>query len=587
MKRYNFINFWFLILFTVTIWLAVIFIRISGEIQQYSEQITDNRPWHLSQFQLELERLNSSLIQYIHLSNEENRNRAVFKLELLWNRADILVGGEAGQELKKYDQTSFRYLKNIQTYLNTHEAQLYEMSPEYAIALQEVNSAWSQEYKHRIREIFQRSYQNFHDVSKKVLETYELTRVLILGLGLVIFVLTWVLYREFKRSNHLRITAENASQAKSQFLANMSHEIRTPLNGIIGSIQLMRASEDVSDCADLMKTLEQSSEALLAQINDVLDYSRMESERHVVEQVPFDAISLVRSVTSIYNAQAKNKLLTLRFNDETQPHQVDSNQNHALLVLGDPNKLRQILLNLISNAIKFTHEGEVSVNLRLEEDRLIISVSDTGIGIAPNKREAIFKPFGQEDSSISRRFGGSGLGLAISKKLAEILDGELQVSSEVDQGSTFTLSIPYLPAQQEDVYQDTPEDQSNAAMKLSGKVLLVEDNPVNQKIANAMLKKLGLEVSLAGNGDEAVDAVTMEHFDLILMDLQMPEKDGLQATQEIRALGHTMPIIALTANSTIESQQSCFEVGMVGFISKPFKMESLYQAIQMHLGQFA
>lgn len=586
MKRYNFINFWFLILFTVTIWLAVIFIRISGEIQQYSEQITDNRPWHLSQFQLELERLNSSLIQYIHISNEENRNRAVFKLELLWNRADILVGGEAGQELKKYDQTSFRYLKNIQTYLNTHEAQLYEMSPEYAIALQEVNSAWSQEYKHRIREIFQRSYQNFHDVSKKVLETYELTRVLILGLGLVIFVLTWVLYREFKRSNHLRITAENASQAKSQFLANMSHEIRTPLNGIIGSIQLMRASEDVSDCADLMKTLEQSSEALLAQINDVLDYSRMESERHVVEQVPFDAISLVRSVTSIYNAQAKNKHLTLRFNDETQP-QIDSDQNHALLVLGDPNKLRQILLNLISNAIKFTHEGEVSVNLRLEEDRLIISVSDTGIGIAPNKREAIFKPFGQEDSSISRRFGGSGLGLAISKKLAEILDGELQVSSEVDQGSTFTLSIPYLPAQQEDVYQDAPEDQSNAAMELSGKVLLVEDNPVNQKIANAMLKKLGLEVSLAGNGDEAVDAVTMEHFDLILMDLQMPEKDGLQATQEIRALGHTMPIIALTANSTIESQQSCFEVGMVGFISKPFKMESLYQAIQMHLGQFA
>lgn len=584
MKRFNFINFWFLILFTVTLWLSVIFIRISGEIQQYSEQITDNRPWHLSQFQLELERLNSSLLQYIHTSNHEHQSRAIFKLELLWNRTDILVGGEAGQELKKYDQTSYRYLKNIQAYLKNHETELYEMSPKYARELQEINTAWSREYKHRIREIFQRSYQNFHDVSRKVVETYELTRVLILGLGLVIFVLTWVLYREFQRSKHLRIAAENASKAKSQFLANMSHEIRTPLNGIIGSIQLMRTSDDVSDCEDLMKTLEQSSEALLAQINDVLDYSRMESERHVVENVPFDIVSLVRSVTSIYNAQAKNKQLTLTFHHETTSGE---GQDQALLVLGDPNKLRQILLNLISNAIKFTHQGQVSVKLSVQHERIIISVTDTGIGIAPHKRDAIFKPFGQEDSSISRRFGGSGLGLAISKKLAEVLDGELTIESEANQGSTFTLSIPFQPAQAEATHQETPDNLANPTMKLSGKVLLVEDNPVNQKIANAMLEKLGLQVTLAGNGDEAVLAVKMDHFDLVLMDLQMPEKDGLQATQEIRALGYSMPIIALTANSTIESQQACFDVGMVGFISKPFKVESLYQAIQLHLGQFA
>ncbi|GLQ32963.1 ATP-binding protein [Litoribrevibacter albus] len=583
MKRFNFINFWFFILFTVTLWLSVIFIRISNEVHQYSDQVNDNRPWHLSQFQLEIERLNSALIEYVYQSTDENRAKVIFKLELLWNRTDILVGGVAGQELKRYDQTSYRYLRNIQSYLSSHEDELYQMTPAYAAQFHSVNLAWADEYKHRIREIFQRSYQNFHEVSQQVLDTYYLTRILILSLGLVIFVLTWVLYREFQRSKRLRITAEKASEAKSLFLANMSHEIRTPLNGIIGSIQLMRTSEDISECKDLMKTLEQSSEALLAQINDVLDYSRMESERHVVEQVPFDVVSLVRSVTSIYNAQAKNKQLTLTFNVE---HQVDENEPLTLVVLGDPNKLRQVLLNLISNAIKFTQEGSVSVTLKVTNDNLIIAVTDTGIGIAEDKHEAIFHPFGQEDSSISRRFGGSGLGLAISKKLAEVLGGELTVKSQVAQGSTFTLSIPYIPARAGETYQIS-EDLVQEPMLLKGKVLLVEDNPVNQKIANAMLKKLGLQVTLASNGDEAVKAVAIDHFDLILMDLQMPEKDGLQATQEIRALGHTMPIIALTANSTIESQQSCFEVGMVGFISKPFKVESLYQALQMHLGQFA
>jgi len=359
----------------------------------------------------------------------------------------------------------------------------------------------------------------------------------------------------------------------------MSHEIRTPLNGIIGSIQLMRTSDDVDNCKDLMQTLEQSSEALLAQINDVLDYSRMESEKHVVEHVPFDVVGLTRSVTSIYNAQAKTKQLHLKFQYLT-PQDDASN----LMVYGDPNKLRQILLNLISNAIKFTKQGDVTVTLKAVESDLIITVEDTGIGISTNKLEAIFQPFGQEDSSISRRFGGSGLGLAISKKLAEVLSGKLSVKSEINQGSSFTLTIPFDPITDENnLIHNTPAEME--PMELHGKVLLVEDNPVNQKIADRMLTKLGMNVTVANNGNEALQAVVIDHFDLILMDLQMPEKDGIQATQEIRAMGLSMPILALTANSTIESQQACFDAGMVGFISKPFKIESLYSAIKLHLGQ--
>jgi len=579
MKRINFINFWFLILFTVTIWLAVIFIRISSEIQNFTDQITDNRPWHLSQFQNEMERMNSALIEYIHAPTQENKSQSVFKMELLWNRADILISGTAGAELELYDSDSHRFIQGVQAYLVNNEVALYEMTPEFANEFQQKNFKWAQTYRHRIQEIHQRSYQNFNEISTQVYDTYHITRILILGLGLVIFLLTWVLYREFRKSRRLQQMAEKASEAKSQFLANMSHEIRTPLNGIIGSIQLMRTSDDVDNCKDLMQTLEQSSEALLAQINDVLDYSRMESEKHVVEHVPFDVVGLTRSVTSIYNAQAKTKQLHLKFQYLT-PQDEASN----LMVYGDPNKLRQILLNLISNAIKFTKQGDVTVTLKAVESDLIITVEDTGIGISTNKLEAIFQPFGQEDSSISRRFGGSGLGLAISKKLAEVLSGKLSVKSEINQGSSFTLTIPFDPITDENnLIHNTPAEME--PMELHGKVLLVEDNPVNQKIADRMLTKLGMNVTVANNGNEALQAVVIDHFDLILMDLQMPEKDGIQATQEIRAMGLSMPILALTANSTIESQQACFDAGMVGFISKPFKIESLYSAIKLHLGQ--
>jgi len=579
MKRINFINFWFLILFTVTIWLAVIFIRISSEIQNFTDQITDNRPWHLSQFQNEMERMNSALIEYIHAPTQENKSQSVFKMELLWNRADILISGTAGAELELYDSDSHRFIQGVQAYLVNNEVALYEMTPEFANEFQQKNFKWAQTYRHRIQEIHQRSYQNFNEISTQVYDTYHITRILILGLGLVIFLLTWVLYREFRKSRRLQQMAEKASEAKSQFLANMSHEIRTPLNGIIGSIQLMRTSDDVDNCKDLMQTLEQSSEALLAQINDVLDYSRMESEKHVVEHVPFDVVGLTRSVTSIYNAQAKTKQLHLKFQYLT-PQDDASN----LMVYGDPNKLRQILLNLISNAIKFTKQGDVTVTLKAVESDLIITVEDTGIGISTNKLEAIFQPFGQEDSSISRRFGGSGLGLAISKKLAEVLSGKLSVKSEINQGSSFTLTIPFDPITDENnLIHNTPAEME--PMELHGKVLLVEDNPVNQKIADRMLTKLGMNVTVANNGNEALQAVVIDHFDLILMDLQMPEKDGIQATQEIRAMGLSMPILALTANSTIESQQACFDAGMVGFISKPFKIESLYSAIKLHLGQ--
>ncbi|GAA3942598.1 ATP-binding protein [Litoribacillus peritrichatus] len=582
MKRFSILSIWLFLLVAVSIWLAIIFVRITHEIKNYSDIITDNRPWHLSQFQIEMERLNSALLNYKYTPSQEAREKAILRMELMWNRADVLVGGLAGQDLKRYDPTSYQFLKNIQKYLFENENKLYRMTQNTAIQLHRVNQKWAAQYQLRMGEVFQRSYSNFHDIANEVQDTYRVTRNLIIALGLIIFILSYILYQEFKRSNRLRISAERASKTKSQFLANMSHEIRTPLNGIIGSIQLMRVTPDHNDQKALLDTLEQSSEALLAQINDVLDYSRMESEKHVIEHVPFDLIGLVKAVISIYSAQATNKGLQLILEDhELKPF---LRSNHQLITLGDPSKLRQILLNLISNAIKFTEQGQITLKLYVVEQELTIEVEDTGVGIANENIDAIFQPFGQEDSSISRRFGGSGLGLTISKKLTEALNGDLTVTSEAGKGSTFVIHLPFYPVEEDVLLAESKvlnnEEQQDFLLK--GNVLVAEDNLVNQKIAKAMLTKLGLNVMLANNGCEAVTAVIENDFDLILMDLQMPEKDGIQATKEIRTGGYTAPIIALTANSTIESQQACFDAGMNGFISKPFKLESLHSALKLH-----
>ena len=474
MKRYSIFSIWLFLLIGVSIWLAIIFVRISTETQNYSAIITDNRPWHLSQLQIEMERLNSALLTYQHTPTKDTQTKAILRMELMWNRAEVLIGGAAGKDLNHYDPTSYQFIINIQSYLSEHENSLYRMSEKTARQLAVENNRWSAEYQLRMGEVFQRSYSNFHDIAAQVQDTYRVTKNLVVALGLVIFVLSFVLYQEFQRSRKLRISAERASKTKSQFLANMSHEIRTPLNGIIGSIQLMRATPKADDCSALMDTLEQSSEALLAQINDVLDYSRMESEKHVIEHVPFDLVGLARAVISIYSAQATNKGLDLTLNTEELATVLRT--DNQLIILGDPSKLRQILLNLISNAIKFTEEGKISISIAAIEDELTIRVKDSGVGISSENLDAIFKPFGQEDSSISRRFGGSGLGLTISKKLTEVLNGSLTVNSKPDHGSTFIVTLPFNPVE-EDVLltSEVPTKTEEAIPLLSGKVLLVED----------------------------------------------------------------------------------------------------------------
>ncbi|MFN8546469.1 MAG: ATP-binding protein [Candidatus Eisenbacteria bacterium] len=365
------------------------------------------------------------------------------------------------------------------------------------------------------------------------------------------------------------------TRAKSQFLATMSHEIRTPLNGIIGMTDLLARTPLSAEQQEEVATIHVSSMALLAVVNDILDFSKIEAGQVEVESIPFAPREVGAQVATLLAEQARQKGIDFSTHvDEALPSWVE----------GDPAKLRQVLLNLASNAIKFTSHGEVRVEITLaaRKDtacRIGFHVRDTGVGIKAEHFDRIFAPFSQADASTTRRFGGTGLGLAICRELVERMGGKLEVESEVDQGSHFffKLELPTLAGDHEAGRADT------ASITLNGvRVLLTEDNLVNQKVVSRMLTRLGCTVSIAEDGARAVEMARGEHFDFVLMDCQMPVMDGFEATAAIRALsdGHgAMPIVALTANATSEDRRQCLAAGMDDFLAKPIQLEQLRAAL--------
>jgi signal transduction histidine kinase len=383
--------------------------------------------------------------------------------------------------------------------------------------------------------------------------------------------------------------AQAANHAKSEFLANISHELRTPMNGVIGMLDIALDHDLTADLTEQLQTAQRCAHSLLSLLNDILDLSKIEAGKMTLEKIPFDIRALVADCILAHQPKAQENSVTLL--SELSPSLPGE-------ILGDPLRVRQILANLVSNAVKFTDHGTVAVRMGGEHSQgseftLRFTVEDSGTGIPADKLLSIFDEFTQADGSVSRKYGGTGLGLAITRRLVELHRGEIHVNSELGRGTVFTITLQCevpkdVRENQGAIAAPAPETSRTTGAESAARILVVEDNQVNQKVVTAVLRKRGFYIELANDGQEALSKLEKSAaFDLVLMDVQMPVLDGLEATRIIRkeARWKGLPIIAMTAHAMNGDKERCLEAGMSGYISKPVHPSLLLSTVDEFLLQ--
>ncbi len=391
--------------------------------------------------------------------------------------------------------------------------------------------------------------------------------------------LTLFLADDWKREQRLMAAeqeAVRANRSKDRFLASMSHELRTPLSTLLGNCELMAESPLTTGQAELLSSMEVSGKTLLYLINDLLDHSKIEAGRFDIDQVEFNPLVLIKEIREIFSSKASERGILFETRLESE---------FERMLVGDGRRLSQVLINLLGNAIKFTPSGQVTLTMTLdrEQDRLRMVVEDTGIGMDQEVLGRLFSPFEQADETVSGRFGGTGLGLHISRTLVELMGGEISVRSELDTGSRFEVSLPLREGKVLDDLERERGRERQPALALKGRVLIAEDTPELQKLERRMVESYGAEVDFADHGEEAVERAVAHRYDLILMDMQMPVMDGVEATRALRSMGIATPIVALTANVMHAQRNAFFEAGCDGFLSKPIDRVELKMVLTRFL----
>ncbi len=551
--------------------------------QEIRDSVREDAIWAAYQLSNETSQLLFAIDAALHQTTPQSLEALSTRFDVLYSRASFLVEGryavkfEGAADLAELSgQTHAAIVSMTPAYdallndENVTPEELLALVPD-ATALKELCSKLLMATNARIGEMRVQSRAQIESTSHAL--AFGVSGLVLTMVAIVILLALQLRHiangrRQFEKLSQQHALAaaqaEAGNRTKSTFLATMSHEIRTPLNGIIGMVDLLVDEETSAAKLSKLGIIRQSGDVLLEIINDVLDFSKLEAGDVELETVDYRLENVMSSVRSVIGSRAANKMVSLDF------------RYPDLTLRGDQARLRQVLLNLVGNAVKFTEVGSVVVSCTLDHEtgKLHFSVTDTGIGIADEARIRLFKEFSQVDSSINRRFGGSGLGLAICGRLVEAMGGAIEVTSTLGVGSTFSFTVPYAAGSA--AVQAEEIARAAARLEPGRKILLVEDNAVNRQVATGLLAKLGVVVELAENGRQAVEMVTGGAFDLVLMDMQMPVMDGLAATRQLRSAGCAVPIVGLTANAFVSDREACLAAGMNDFMTKPVNRDKLH-----------